>query len=496
LQGGERKRHTVWLSLSRAGCEPALAWIHAPAVMGATSEWHADSQAWPVFIAETLPLSSPAATVLAAATSGPTSLLAKREVIDEYGWRNYGDVWADHEQDHFAGVGPVLSHYNNQFDLLYGALAHGVRTGDDTWWQVAAPLAQHVVDIDIYHTRHDRAQFNGGLFWHTDHYVSAGTATHRTYSAANASGRDYGGGPCNEHNYAAGLAHYHYLTGDPSARQAVIGLGTWVLASDDGQRSRWSLLDSGPTGSASRTYQDDFHGPGRGAGNAVQVLVDAWELTGEQRYLKFAETLIRRCVHPHDKIEALGLLDAERRWSYTVFLVALDRYLAAKQSAGQCDEHYAYAQQSLLAYARWMLANERPYLDRASELQYVTETWPAQDLRKANVLRIAAAHADEALALRLCEKADDISRQAYQQLLSFPNFHAARAVSIVATEALREAQWREHPPQRAIVKDFADQGSPSRFEPSLARIRRRLKTPRGLLALLAHAAWSGCGGRR
>jgi hypothetical protein len=408
-------------------------------------------------------------------------LLAKREAIDEYGWRNYGDVWADHEQDHYSGEGPVISHYNNQFDLLYGALAHWLRSGNDQWWQVADPLARHIVDIDIYHTHQDRAAFGGGLFWHTDHYVSASIATHRTYSQNNG-GQQYGGGPSNEHNYAAGLAHYYYLTGDPSAREAVVSLAEWIIAADDGRRSRWRWLDAGPTGLASRTYEDSYHGPGRGAGNSLQVLVDAWELTGDRRYLTFAEALIRRCIHPRDDIGARDLLKAEQRWSYTVFLIAIDRYLLAKEAADECDEHYAYARESLLAYAKWMLDHERPYFERQEELQYVTETWPAQDLRKANVLRFSARYMDELLAERLHAKADEISGTAYEQILSFPNFHSARAVSIVSMESIRGAMAREMPRRSATLFE-ASFGEPQHFESSRARIKRRLKSPGGWLRL-------------
>lgn len=45
-------------------------------------------------------------------------------------------------------------------------------------------LARHLVDIDIYHTDQDEPRFNGGLFWRTEHYTDAETATHRAYSTS------------------------------------------------------------------------------------------------------------------------------------------------------------------------------------------------------------------------------------------------------------------------------------------------------------------------
>src|SRR5262249_40594633 len=150
---------------------------------------------------------------------------ARREVSDEYGWRHYGDLYADHEAAHYTGPGPIISHYNNQYDVIYGALLQYYRTGDAPWAELLEPLARHVIDVDIYHTTEDRAAFSGGLFGHTDHYRDATTGTHRGYSRANAPpGQDYGGGPGSEHNYTDGLLHYHYLNGDPLARDAVLGL--------------------------------------------------------------------------------------------------------------------------------------------------------------------------------------------------------------------------------------------------------------------------------
>lgn len=484
LQGGERKRHTVWLSWSAGEMSP-LQWVHQPATFAATREWHAATSAWPCFTSSDA-LPAAAQTVLASATSGERSLPAKREVIDEYGWRHYGDVWGDHEARFYIGEAPVISHYNNQFDLLYGTLVQWLHSSDDTWWQIAAPLARHVIDIDIYHTSADRPQFSGGLFWHTDHYLSAHTATHRTYSRANGGDGDYGGGPSCEHNYTTGLLHYYYLTGDPAAYEAVKTLADWVLGMEDGSRSPWRWLDDGPTGLATRTLDDNYHGPGRGAANSVQALLDAWELTQSRHYLAFAEMLIRRVVHPGDDLAALQLLDAEQRWSATMFLVALDRYLQVKHTAGEYDESYAYARQCLQHYACWMLEHERPYLDHPEQLQYVTETWAAQDLRKANVLRLAATDADPALARRLHAKADTLAEQAWQTLLSFPTYHVTRSIAIVATEAIREVASRTRSP-RPAGPTLTDFGKPQVFVSSRVRAKQKLKSPRGLLAVAHHA---------
>ena len=47
-----------------------------------------------------------------------------------------------------------------------------MQTGDARWWSAMCELAAHVTDIDLYHTTDDRAAYNGGYFWHTQHYAT------------------------------------------------------------------------------------------------------------------------------------------------------------------------------------------------------------------------------------------------------------------------------------------------------------------------------------
>ncbi len=53
---------------------------------------------------------------------------------------------------------------------------------------------------------------------------------------------------------------------------------------------------------------------------------------------------------------------------------------------------YAYARASLLHYARWMAEHEYPYLEKPEILEYPTETWAAQDMRKSEIFDYAARH--------------------------------------------------------------------------------------------------------
>ena len=518
LQGGEQKTHTVWLDFgppAETGDLP-LAWVHNLVSVTVPPEWYAACGVIPCLPsagAERERLD----TLLNAAVDGPNSFFARREIIDEYGWRHYGEVYADHENAHYAGPKPIVSHYNNQYDVVYGMLLQYLRTGDARWWDLADPLARHVIDIDIYHTTRDKAAYSGGLFWHTDHYRDAATCTHRAYSKANAQpGRPYGGGPSCEHNYTTGLLHYYYLTGDPLARDAVLELAGWVLGMDDGSRTILGLVDDGPTGLASATREPTYHGPGRGGGNSVNALLDAWLLTGQRHYLEYAETLIRRCVHPADDVAARDLLDIENRWSYTVFLSVLCRYLDLKEEAGELDFMAGYGRASLLHYAGWMEEHERPYFDQPEKLEFPTETWAAQELRKGNVLRLAARYADEPLRSRLRRRGEEFAERAWSDLLRFESRTTARPLAIMMREGpvdlcLRGGgsartgdgevgegeRWEQSKPMNPTPFNVLNTkpsvqspaptpvehafGRPELFVPQRQRVKAQLKTPFGLL---------------
>lgn len=506
LQGGEQSTQSLWISV--AGVDEdlsTLSGLQQPLRMiqpvdqikdACVFDWFAG----PVTDAADTASEEPShryVTWLHEVTNGDRSLNARRESIDEYGWRNYGDIPADHEQTHYTGSNTIISHYNNQFDLIYGGILNMMVSGDSRWHELFDPMARHVMDIDIYHTSEDRTEFNGGLFWHTDHYVDARTATHRTYSRHNCpEGGDYGGGPSNEHNYATGLVYYYYLTGDPEAVESVRSLGDWVFGLDDGSRTVFGLLDDGPTGSASATIEDAYHGPGRGSGNSISVLLDAWELTKEDRYLNKAEELIRRVVHPEQNIDELNLLDAEFRWSYTVCLTSLGRYLGKMAEADRRGPMYDYVRKTLGHYGRWMLQHERPTLSRPEGLEYVTEAWAAQEFRKANVLRIAASCCDDAdLAAQMRVKADELNNAAWHDLYQFGDKHlTARCFSILMTEGLRDVFHRRNQSYQTPAADEA--GSFDRwtmFVSQRTRVKQLLKSPPLLLAaiprLLSPARW-------
>ena len=468
LQGGEQKTHRCTLIFGDDPCaRDARTWGRAPALARFTPEWYCESRAAGVL---TCAGSDPYEQLVGAALDGADSLLRKREAADEYGWRHFGDIYADHENAYSGSDTPVVSHYNNQYDAVFGFGLQFMRSGDPRWHAMMNELAWHVADIDIYHTDRDKSAYNHGLFWHTAHYVTAGRSSHRSFPK---DARVSGGGPANEHNYTAGLRLHWLMTGDPQSRDAAIGLASWVIQMDDGRRTVLRWLSHGSTGLASQTYSPSFHGPGRGAGHSILALLDGHRLTQEAIYLEKAEQLVCRCIHPADDIDALTLLDAEKRWSYTVFLQVLARYLDYRAEIGRVDEHYAYGRAALLHYARWMVENEYPYLDKPEILEYPTETWAAQDMRKCDVMLFAAGHASGDERLQFLQTAARFHEYSVTTLLQMPSRTLARPLVLMLSNGYLfmspdAAAPRREPPA------IADFGTPSVFVPQKALAKRRI----------------------
>jgi len=488
LQGGEQKRHTILLDFGLNDNQATiLPQFLAPLSVLITPEWIEESGVIRYFVPAKNDSNKKYLEYIQNVIDGKHSFFAKREIIDEYGWRNFGDIFADHEAVHAYDKSKFISHYNNQFDVVYGAGINFLRTQDSRWHELMYHYAKHVIDIDIYHTNRDKPAYNHGQFWHTDHYRPAGRSTHRTYSSDNLSPQQlkfYGGGPSNENNYSSGLLLYYYLTGDSHAKEAILELAEWVLDMDDGSQTLWAIIDDGPTGLASQTVSPDFHGPGRGAGNSINTLLDAYKLTNQRKYLDKAEEILERCIHPNDDIEALNLNDPEYRWSYLVFLQILGKYLDFKKELGETDWHFYYARDSLLHYANWMVDNEVPYKDVLHKVEIPTETWPAQDVRKAVVLNEASKYAPTKLKARFRKKARFFFDRCLEDLLSFETAYLTRPMVLLMVYGIVQSYFDNTPLEKLPNYNTHnyDFGEPAQFIPQRARLKRTLiKKLRGSL---------------
>jgi exo-rhamnogalacturonan lyase-like protein len=474
LQGGEQKRHIIWIDFGLREQASAIAPLQHPLLVSIDPLWVERTGAIASFTAAKRDTNEAYLKYVDSIVEGQNSFLHKREVVDEYGWRNFGDLYADHEAVGHCGPKPMVSHYNNQYDFIYGALVQYLRTGDVRWQQLMEDAARHTIDIDMYHTEEDRAAYNGGLFWHTDHYKAAETCTHRTYSHCNGT-VGYGGGPSNEHNYTSGLLHYYYLSGDAEAADAVLSLANWVIAMDDGSRNLLGVVDAGPTGLASQTVSMDYHGPGRGAGNSINALLDAYELSADRGYMCKAEELVQRCIHPADDIGELDLGEPEHHWSYLVFLQVLGKYLDVKTELEEFDYYFHYARESLLHYSGWLLANEVPYKDVLHKVEIPTETWPAHDIRKCHVLHLAALYADDHHRAAFRERAAFFFERCMQDLLGFETAYLTRPLVILCVYGYIHAYFQEHEDGTQVASSHAYAfGEPRGFRPQRGRIREAL----------------------
>ena len=242
LQGGEQKTHHFEVAFADDGVTALpLEWCRSPLLASLPPAWYCEADAIPHMLPRESRAGSEHEGLIDVAVDPLDGFVARRERIDEYGWRNFGDLFADHEAV-FDPDSVRVSHYNNQYDAIAGFARQFMRTGDVRWWGLMDDLARHVADIDIYHTDGDKSAYNHGLFWHTSHYVDAGRSTHRAYPRAPGV---FGGGMSNEHNYAMGLVLHHWLTGDPITARAGEGLGS--VGRGDGRRGphRLPLADTG-----------------------------------------------------------------------------------------------------------------------------------------------------------------------------------------------------------------------------------------------------------
>jgi len=438
LQGGERASQSCAVNYSND--EHELAAFNLPLTVTVSADTYAKANAFPWFVSEAKkPL---LLNLIARGLDGKNNFFAKRELIDEFGWRNFGDIFADHETLYQPpNEQPYISHYNNQYDAIYGFARQFALSGDARWFELMDNLAHHVSDIDIYHTHQDRAEYNQGLFWHTDHYLDAGTATHRTYTRKKSPGvtaEQTGGGPAAEHCYTTGLMYHYLMTGNKASKDAMLGLTQWMIAVHEGQGGMLeqcyyiakidmpkclALLKGGKVFSHRYPFT-------RGTGNYINSLLDAWQLTGEKKWIKLAEEVIQNTLHPADDISQRNLHNIENTWSYLVLLQSIAKYLLYKKELEQPDYNYNYGLQAFLHYAKWMAQYEQPFLNNSALLEFPNDTWAAQDLRKA-MLMYQAAQFDPAQKKRYLDKAEQWFEYVIDSLLQSKENEFARILVLL-----------------------------------------------------------------
>ncbi len=435
LQGGEKKTHKFFFSVSSS--PEQFEWSYSDISVAVDPQWIDDCGVVPG-LRKIENMDAMEALINLGVSHPQHSFFHKREEIDEYGWRHFGDLYADHETAEFKGRDLFVSHYNNQYDPIYGLLRQYFATGQKEWLWLADDLARHVSDIDIYDTEDDKFEYNGGLFWHTDHYVDAQTSTHRTYSARQQKGvyQDHagGGGPGGQHCYTTGLMYHYFITGTEASRRAVLRLTDWITCVYEGNGGVLEYLlalknarNPGLKNPLTRKYPLD-----RGTGNYLVALLDSYQLTLDNQFLKRSAQVIRNTVNPAEDISLRNLHNVEETWFYTIFFQAVVKFILLKQDADQLDSDFYYARDSLLHFARWMMENEYPYLDKPEILEFPNHTWVAQDVRKSYVLTYAAMYCpDVELGRQMLKKAKFFENYVVDRLKNEETNYYTRILAIL-----------------------------------------------------------------
>lgn len=427
LQPGEQLTRNFSIShepLSNLHVKPHFAWIEP-------------NHFFPLFNSNRK--TNPFSSLIAKAINGENSFFKKREVADVFGWRHFGELYADHERGSIPQDTDFVSHYNNQYDPICGMLCQWVSTGDKSWKILADDLAKHVADIDVYHTKLDKPEYSGGLFWHTDHYVQAYTATHRTYSTLQPNDvyQDHagGGGPGGQHCYTNGLLLHYYLSGSETSKSALLSICDWITRYYEGDGTLVGALlaiknagNIGLKNVVTGAYPFD-----RGTANYLQALLDRFDLLGNTKDLDNCATIIANTVSPNDDISLRQLDNVESTWFYTVFLQALCRFISVKESLLQNDRDYNYAVRSLCHYVHWMIDNEYVYLEKPDILEFPNDTWTGQDLRKLCVMNFAKAYfpPNEALLSKIAELTHGI----YERLSKSTEAETTRVLCLMMQNA-------------------------------------------------------------
>ena len=450
LQPGEQKTRFIRLSSTPYHVQQQLhTRLHA--------SWVQACKVFPFF--EPAQLGSKLHNLIQQGENGENSFFTKRDRIDEYSWRHFGELYADHECALAPDVPLFVSHYNNQYDPIQGMLNQWLLTGKPRWFALADDLAKHVADIDVYHTQDDKPDYSGGLFWHTDHYVQAHTATHRTYSKHQPrgvyDGHAGGGGPGGQHCYTTGLLWHYWLTGYQPSKDALLSIADWITRYYEGDGTLLAVLmglknrhDPGLKNIISGRYPLD-----RGTGNYLQTLMDRYHLLQQQTDLDQCAQVIYNCISPDEDLKTRDFDNIEATWFYTVLLQAVCRFILLKERLQQNDATYAYAVTSLRHYARWMSRHEQNALDHADRLEFPNQTWTAQDLRKVCVLNFASRYLDEADAQAALNRAELILGRCEAWLSESDESNTTRVLCLMMQNA-HYLGYRRAPQPMSIKREY------------------------------------------
>lgn len=199
------------------------------------------------------------------------NFITMRELQDEYGWMDFGDVYASCE---FVDKRRAYnSHSNLEYDGSYGFLFQTIRYVDTDpkiayiLWQLGEDAARHETDIDIFHSQTGACKAHwGGRYRHNEHDVDIFNSPHRGAMA------DY------QHAWTRGMMLYYRLTGYKKCRDTAIGVADQIL--------RRNLLTTSWFG----FWGADMRTPG----SQMNPVLEAYIETKEYIYEDYIKAVLRR----------------------------------------------------------------------------------------------------------------------------------------------------------------------------------------------------------
>jgi hypothetical protein len=184
-------------------------------------------------------------------------------------------------------------------------------------------------------------------------------------------------------------------------------------------------------------------------------------------------------------------MDHERRWSYTVFLQSLGKYLDLKGDFGEQDFMFHYARESLIHYARWMLENEIPFRQCLDRVEYPTETWIVHDLRKSNVFELAAKYGKMEYRKRFLQRAEFYFQRCFSDLEEFETKTFTRPLVMMMNYGNMHSFFQNYPTTWEESKSHNfNFGQPQMFRPQQSEAFSRAKMIAVFVLLLAGACIS------
>jgi hypothetical protein len=121
-----------------------------------------------------------------------------------------------------------------------------------------------------------------------------------------------------------------------------------------------------------------------------------------------------------------------------------------------------------------MAVHEYPYLEKPEILEYPTETWPAQDMRKSEIFNYASRHATGDERARFVERARYFFSYVTTTLTSMPTRTLARPVVLLLSFGFTRAYFDTHPEDAAPASDpWVEPDRRPPFVPQRIRAKRR-----------------------